>query len=163
MAEETLLNEQQSADFAGVTIQTIQQYKEFGLLKTVEKDGENFYKESALKTFFLISSEKKKETLNEQITVEIEEENTNISLSDADDSSALIQINKQLQKQLKELKEERDWLKKRIEVLETRSEREQMLSLSDSETIRRLINQQTKKKSFWTMSIPWFGSQEEEK
>lgn len=156
MQEERLLSESDSANFAGITIETIRQYKSFGLLKPVIKNEQVLYKESALRAFFLLGE--KKETLAEQITVEVEEDS---EIEAPQGFSTLIQINKQLQQQIQDLKEEREWLKKRIEVLESRSEREQMLSLSDSETIRRLITaQQEKKKSIWNLALPWFKSEE---
>ncbi|MCB0325424.1 MAG: hypothetical protein KDD69_17700 [Bdellovibrionales bacterium] len=70
----------------------------------------------------------------------------------------LIEINKGLRAQLDMVKEERDWLRQRIEKLEARSEREQMLLLSESETVRSLIEPQRRRDSFWRKAVlPFFG------
>lgn len=166
MQEEKLLSENESADFAGISLETILQYKDFGLLKPIIQNEQAFYKESALKAFFLLGDRTnsreqtdKKQSLAEQITVEIEEDSYSTSTETPQAMSTLVQINKQLQQQVQDLKEEREWLKKRIEVLESRSEREQMLSLSDSETIRRLIMAQEKKKGLWNLALPWFKNE----
>ena len=72
-------------------------------------------------------------------------------------SGQLIEVNVGLREQIQVLREERDWLRSRVENLENRSEREQMLLLSESETIRRLVTAQDPKRSFWQRALPWFG------
>lgn len=67
----------------------------------------------------------------------------------------LITINKRLREEIYELKKERDWLRERLEKVEARSEREQMLLLHESETVRTLLNERPKR-PFWT-ALPWFG------
>ena len=52
----------------------------------------------------------------------------------------LLDVNNELREQISTLKQERDWLRNRIEQLELRGEREQMLLLSESETVRRLVS-----------------------
>ncbi len=71
----------------------------------------------------------------------------------------LIETNKGLREQLEILRGERDWLRARVEKLETRSEREQMLLLSESENIRKLIQQGEQKKNSWLRALPWFGKE----
>ncbi|MFN8389207.1 MAG: hypothetical protein U0136_02820 [Bdellovibrionota bacterium] len=70
-------------------------------------------------------------------------------------SSELIELNKSLRDQIQMMREERDWLRDRIEKLESRSEREQMLLLSESENVRKLIS--ATQKSFWQRALPWLG------
>ncbi len=65
----------------------------------------------------------------------------------------LLEINKSLRDQIQILREERDWLRERIEKLESRSEREQMLMLSESENLRSMIN--LNKKTFLQKTLPW--------
>ena len=67
----------------------------------------------------------------------------------------VIEINRSLRDQVEQLRNERDWLRTRLEKLETRSEREQMLVISESETIRSFIRQQQKRRSFWSFALPW--------
>jgi len=69
-------------------------------------------------------------------------------------SSEMLELNKSLRLQIQILREERDWLRDRIERLETRSEREQMLLLSQNENVRNLIKT-TSQKSFWSKALPW--------
>lgn len=71
-------------------------------------------------------------------------------------SNQLIEVNKGLREQIQVLRDERDWLRSRVENLENRSEREQMLLLSESETIRRLVTTE-RKRGFWQRALPWFG------
>jgi len=68
-----------------------------------------------------------------------------------------------LQAQIEILREERDWLRKQLERMESQFEREQMLLLSNSETLRRVVNNQPlqsqtiqlPKRSFWEFLLPW--------
>ena len=64
--------------------------------------------------------------------------------------------NRALRDQIELLREERDWLRKRVEQLEVRSEREQMLLLSENETVRRLVDNSKKKWSI-PFRLPWFS------
>jgi DNA-binding transcriptional MerR regulator len=52
----------------------------------------------------------------------------------------LVYENKGLKDRLKSLEDERDWLRQRVEQLEERSGREQMLLLSEKETLRDVLN-----------------------
>ncbi len=71
----------------------------------------------------------------------------------------MVEINKGLREQLEILREERDWLRARVEKLETRSEREQMLLLSESENIRKLIQQgEQQRRPTWLRGLPWFNN-----
>ncbi len=74
-------------------------------------------------------------------------------------SNQLIEVNKGLREQIQVLRDERDWLRSRVENLENRSEREQMLLLSESETIRRLVTSPDRKRGFWQRALPWFGKE----
>ena len=67
-------------------------------------------------------------------------------------------INQTLREQIELLKEERNWLRERLEQLENRTQRDQMLLLSESETIRNLVLQ-NRPKRFFGLSLPWFGKE----
>lgn len=68
----------------------------------------------------------------------------------------LLQDNSSLKDQIQVLREERDWLRKRLEVSEERMQRDQMLMISKSETIRQLVQEKTNPpKRFWEYAIPW--------
>ena len=70
-------------------------------------------------------------------------------------STELIELNKSLRDQIQILREERNWLRDRVEKLESRSEREQVLLLSESENVRKLIV--STQKSFWQKALPWLS------
>jgi len=59
--------------------------------------------------------------------------------------------------QLKDLQEQRSWLKTRLERLEEKAERDQLLLLSETQTIRRLINMEEQRKSPLRLALEWLG------
>ena len=63
------------------------------------------------------------------------------------------------EEQLAELKKDRDWLKGQIERLEQRSEREQVLHLSETELMRQMLEFQLAKtnRSPVRATLEWFG------
>ena len=52
-----LLTEEQSAEIAGVSIDTLKQYKDFGLLEPVWREGVILFKESEIRTLFYTSEQ----------------------------------------------------------------------------------------------------------
>lgn len=94
----------------------------------------------------------------EKVAMNSENERANIPAVTPDNffpsSLELLEINKSLKEQIQILREERNWLRERIEKLETRSEREQMLLLSESENLRSMIK--ASKRTFWEKTLPWF-------
>jgi hypothetical protein len=69
-------------------------------------------------------------------------------------SIELLEISRSLKDQIEILKEERSWLRKRIEKLEAQTEREQMLRMAESETLRTLILKNETKKP-WSFLLSW--------
>ena len=59
--------------------------------------------------------------------------------------------------QIKQSQEQCDWLKQRLEKLEDKAERDQLLLLAETQTIRRLINIQEQKKSPVRLALEWLG------
>jgi hypothetical protein len=59
--------------------------------------------------------------------------------------------------EIKSLTEERDWLRTRIEKLEDKAERDQMIMASMSETQRGLLTQLDKKRSTLQLALEWVG------
>ena len=55
------------------------------------------------------------------------------------------------------LKEERDWLRSRIERLEEKGDRDQLLLLSETQILRSLIVQQHTKSSPLRSALEWIG------
>jgi len=61
--------------------------------------------------------------------------------------------------EIADLRSQRDWLRARVERLEEKSERDQILLLSETQTIRRLITLQEQRKSTFRQVLDWFGFQ----
>jgi len=59
--------------------------------------------------------------------------------------------------EIKSLTQERDWLRTRIEKLEDKAERDQMIMASMSETQRSLLTQLDKRKSTLQLALEWVG------
>jgi DNA-binding transcriptional MerR regulator len=70
-------------------------------------------------------------------------------------SYELLQLMGSLKDQIQMLKDERDWLRTRVEKLETRSSRDQVLLLSESRTVRSLVQS---RKGLLSRALPWFKS-----
>jgi len=75
----------------------------------------------------------------------------------------LIAMNRRLREEIRMLRDERDWLRTRLEKLEFRSERDQMLLLSESQTIKSLVTR-PERRGFWqTLALPWFSAPPEQR
>lgn len=59
--------------------------------------------------------------------------------------------------EIADLKNQRSWLRERIEKLEEKSDRDQILLLSETQTIRRLISLQENRKSPVKQLLEWIG------
>lgn len=59
--------------------------------------------------------------------------------------------------EISDLKQQRDWLKQRIEKLEQKAERDQLLLLSESQTVKTLVALQQAKKSPVRLALEYFG------
>ena len=68
-------------------------------------------------------------------------------------SPELLSLAASLREQIDFLKQERDWLRTRVEHLESRSDRDQMLILSQTENVRKLIANPPKRS--WLGLLPW--------
>lgn len=98
--------------------------------------------------------------------IEIEFEDSNDQVSDRPTREnhfagtyELVAINKRLLSEIRSLKEERDWLRSRLEKLEARIDRDQMLILTSNETIRKLAENnlsQPQHQGVFAGLLPWF-------
>lgn len=211
------MSESESTRFAGVTLDTLRQYERFGLLQSVRKDNEVFYRENDLRTVFGVNeSSRSPESNSEQpltqpnvaqapqqfpnpepprtegnpihtATVEPERVPPAAAQSQFEQTQGqdfhqfrpqnptfdsgvtyshpqspgvfeMLESNKTLREQIQILKDERDWLRKRVEKLETRTERDQMLLIAENETVKGLMHQlpaPAPRRSFWQISLPW--------
>jgi hypothetical protein len=61
------------------------------------------------------------------------------------------------EREIQDLRTEREWLKKRIERLEDKAERDQILLLSEAQTVKQLIQLQAQRKSYLRQSLEWLG------
>ncbi len=70
-------------------------------------------------------------------------------------SIELLELTRSLKDQLETIREERNWLRRRVEKLESTIEREQMITISKDETLRNLIEQHTPPRKPWAFLLPW--------
>ena len=63
----------------------------------------------------------------------------------------------QRETQIKDLEEQRTWLKTRLEKLEEKGERDQLLLLAESQTVRKLVHIQENNKSVVRQALEWLG------
>lgn len=61
------------------------------------------------------------------------------------------------EREVHQLMGERDWLRKRIERLEEKGERDQILLLSETQALRKLVNAQVDRRSPVRAMLEWFG------
>lgn len=59
--------------------------------------------------------------------------------------------------QLEELRRERDWLRVRVEKLEEKQDRDQLLLLSETQIVRKMLTLQSERKSPLRAALEWFG------
>jgi hypothetical protein len=59
--------------------------------------------------------------------------------------------------EIADLRTQRDWLQRRVEKLEEKGDRDQILLLSETQTIRRLITMQETKRSAMRQFLDWLG------
>jgi len=71
-------------------------------------------------------------------------------------SFEVMELNQSLREQIQLLREERDWLRKRVENLEVRGERDQMLLISESRTVQTLLPAPKRK---W-LTLSWFKKEQ---
>ena len=64
------------------------------------------------------------------------------------------------ERELNQVMSERDWLRKRIERLEEKSERDQILLLSETQTVRKLVNAQVERRGPVKVMLEWLGFSE---
>ncbi|MCB0333795.1 MAG: hypothetical protein KDD55_09875 [Bdellovibrionales bacterium] len=65
--------------------------------------------------------------------------------------------------EIESLKKERDWLRSRIERLEEKGDRDQLLLLSETQVIRQLVTAQKRSSSPIRAALEWFGLVEPQK
>ena len=61
------------------------------------------------------------------------------------------------EREIEDLRSERDWLRKRVENLEQKAERDQVLLMSEAQTVKQLILLQAQKKSTLRAALDWLG------
>ncbi len=234
MSNFKLLSSRDSANLAGVGIDTIKQYRDLGLLRVQLIDGIEYFEEDDIKLVFNSRRrEVQKAVVNEPVTSsivghqmevgaadesvelptltsilnkatsacqleevkdpkvvrihaekvsksetpnEIEEQELelppqaihgevetskkngqNSSYRDSDDLSSIemLELSRSLKHQLELVLSERDWLRQRVEKLELQLERQQMISMSETETLRMLAKGSEPSPSPWSLLLSW--------
>ena len=65
------------------------------------------------------------------------------------------------EQELADLRRERDWLRNRVEKLEEKGDRDQLLLLSETQALHRLITQYDQKRSPVRAALTWLGFSED--
>ena len=168
-----LLSEAESAKFAGVSVETLNRYEQLGALVSLERSGQKVFDAKSVSELFgvelsglefpevdaeLLSEEESEElkanSLRDQIEIIKVDEANRVEL-DATELVRQLGINKQLREEISNLKDERDWLRQRLERLEEKGDRDQALMMSNLETIRSLTDVLKPKPSLFRRALPW--------
>lgn len=181
--------ELEAAEAAGVSLETIREFISLGVLRLNPADhvcNQNYLTRSDLVSSFhnlkdlgITVEISKPTTPKEEPLVQAEEPAKESEVNNSSTSTTarplesdhgntfiehrsfeLLDLNKSLKEQIEILKQERDWLRKRVETFEIRSERDQLLLMSETKTVQSLLphsqgNQQ--RKNFWSFALPWLS------
>jgi hypothetical protein len=176
--------ELEAAEAAGVSLDTIKEFITLGVLKLNPADA--VYSQNYLTQADLIASfhslkdlgvtveipkppQEKPTAVAEAADPEPVAEQVEVTTSPASSvetdhgstfiehrSFELLDLNKALKDQIEILKQERDWLRTRVEKLEIRTERDQLLLMSETKTVQSLLPHHTERKGFWSL-LPWLS------
>lgn len=179
---------EEAINFVGVSEKTFNRFLSAGYFSPHLSDGKEVFSADEIAKVFgvklpeekipvleklQVSNEEISENVTEEITSEIKEElvfpEIQISANLSNEVEKLKQINnlqEQLldmkDKEIADLKEQRAWLQERYTKMEEKSERDQLLLISETQMLTKIIANQSKK-STWQRALTWLGLEEEEK
>lgn len=173
-----MLSPAEGAELARVSEDTLLEYSRMGFLKAESTNGGIRFSRAELLALFGCpqtanpgggESEPAPDTEPEQraeqgsLSSRIEVIQVQPEAGDNQDRRAaeLEAENQRLLGELDALRSERAWLRERLEKLETRSERDQMLMLSELETIRGLARGFERRRGGLLSLLPWFNRQDD--
>jgi len=155
--ESRLLNEHESAAYAGVTLDTIRDYQRIGILRAYTTETGTLFATKDLEELFQVATTPKENVSpasNDNANAAASQ-NVTYSAPGESNSFELVEINKSLKEQIEVLRQERDWLRMRVEKMEERSNRDQILLLSQSKNARLLITK-PKSSGLWSaLALPF--------
>ncbi len=179
MREHDFISEAEASSLAGVSENTLRRFAEAGYIKIdSQHDGISCYSRSDICRVFGIKlpvdREPAPETQAERLGVETLSDDVDpeaqaqtataapaANNEDVQKLHTIIQLQERLldlkDKQISDLEDQRHWLKSRIEKLEEKGDRDQMLLLAEAQTIRKLLATHELKKSAWQSTLEWFG------
>lgn len=173
--ESIFVSEPDAIELTTTSAVTLEQFCVYGLLKYKEENGLRLYLLSDLVTLFHLeqsvvdsiinrlsraykdNQQVSQDALYDHITCDDNHASTRITITSdneaigrsASGDSLLLKENRSLVEQIEVLRQERDWLRRRLENAESRIERDQVLLLSKSETIRQIVCEKNKKNYLW--------------
>ena len=175
-----ILGLEAAAKQAGISTRTLQHYIDYGFIRTEQLGDEIGIRLDELQMLFGERStmngathardestqdafEESADTgrvrgsvANERLAEQVER----VAVSTAETAATSDRLQEMLLEEIGRLREERDWLRERLERLEVRSERDQMLMLSELETIRSLAaGDRGRPRRSWRSLLPWGGGQ----
>lgn len=160
----------------GVSAQTLERFVETGYLNCETHQNTPCYHLSELQALFGIDAELEDQPevsdtsvatdSDKSLYVELEEEQLNVPLSEATDDRELHRLtvlNEMYEKlldrreqEIKDLYDQRAWLRERIEKLEEKAERDQLLLISETQLITKLVKQR-QNESPVRKALTWLG------
>lgn len=174
MTSSHLVNEQEASQLTKVSIETLKRFVETGCLATTTgADGKSYF--SRIELVGLFGGEEGVES-----AAESDEEESVGSLLDSDLTlappreedrvtflsrhlvklSAMIRMQEQLlemkNREIEDLKHQREWLRSRVEKLDEQSDRDKILLLSEAQTIKQLVMMEQRKRSPWRVVLDYF-------
>jgi DNA-binding transcriptional MerR regulator len=216
-----LLTAAESAALSGVSIDTINQYRDFGLLKVQNVQGQDYFEEEDIKIVFnsrivgraveksqslpdqasikpedpelptlssILGQEAKQSSTKvvklhadkpPEVVVKIDEvinsgnkdnsgvicgeledkanstNNNSYTESEGPSSIEVLELSRSLKQQLELVMSERDWLRQRVEKLEVQLERQQLISMTETETLRIMAKSKEERPSPWSFLLSW--------
>lgn len=167
-------NLQEAIKFTGVSEKTFNRFLSAGYFAPYVVDGEQFFSaEEIAKVFGISLPAEQEQEIHHEEPKKVEKKpdlifpevnNSANLLSEIDRLKNLISLQEQLldmkEKEVIDLREQRTWLQERILKMEEKSERDQLLLISETQMLTKIIANQTRK-STWQKALGWLGLEED--
>lgn len=174
MTSSHLISEQDASELTKVSVETLARFVETGcLVATQGADGKRYFSRSELVALFragegdltTADEEEGEESVGALLDSDIvlspprDEDRVSFLNRHLVKLSAMIRMQEQLlevkNREIEDLKHQREWLQSRIEKLEEQSDRDRILLLSEAQTIKQLVMLEQHKRSPWRVVLDY--------
>ena len=176
MVGENLISETDAAAWAGLSPATLGRFAEAGYLR-IERDpqGRRFFPRSDVAALFGLSDPRPRPPSAPESRAEAgapaggdaadepreAQPQQSLPAEAAARARTVFQVFERIlelrEREIEDLKGERDWLKRRIEKLEEKSDRDQIVLLSETQMLRRMVLAGAARRSSWQLALEWLG------